>query len=317
MDQFTTLLAAVIPVFGIIVVGLVLRKLTWLTEEADRSLLRLTINLLYPCLILDASLGNRALQDLGNLTLAPLVGFATFALGLIAAKLILPLTGLKQPEARRTFTFTVGLYNYGFIPIPLAMLLFDAETVGVLFVHNVGVEMGLWTLGVVVLTGAGIQGAWRKLINAPLVAITLAVILNLTGIHLMLPEVIRTTLHLLAQCAIPLSLILIGATVADHLSGFRSTGGGGTMAWAVVVRLGLLPLVFILLAKILPASVELKRVLLLEAAMPSAVFPIVMAKHYGGDVRTALRVVIPTSLISLITIPLWIRFGLRLLGLDG
>jgi hypothetical protein len=56
-------------------------------------------------------------------------------------------------------------------------------------------------------------------------------------------------------------------------------------------------------------------VIVLEAAMPAAVFPIVMARHYGGDAATALRVVFSTSLVSLLTIPLWIRFGLKFVGL--
>jgi hypothetical protein len=68
-------------------------------------------------------------------------------------------------------------------------------------------------------------------------------------------------------------------------------------------------------AKFLPASPELKRVIVLEAAMPAAVFPIVMARHYAGDPATAMRVVIGTTVVGLMTIPLWIRFGMQFLGL--
>jgi predicted permease len=82
-----------------------------------------------------------------------------------------------------------------------------------------------------------------------------------------------------------------------------------------VLRLGLLPWLFLLAAKFLPLSVELRRVLVIEAAMVSAVFPIAMAKHYGGDPPTALRAVLSTSLVGFLTIPLWIRFGLTFVGL--
>ena len=66
-----------LPVFGIIIVGLLIRKLAWLSEEADRSLLQVNINLLFPCLILDSTLGNPALSKASNLILAPLVGVGT------------------------------------------------------------------------------------------------------------------------------------------------------------------------------------------------------------------------------------------------
>jgi hypothetical protein len=56
-------------------------------------------------------------------------------------------------------------------------------------------------------------------------------------------------------------------------------------------------------------------VIVLEAAMPAAVFPIVMARHYAGDPATAMRVVIGTSVVGLVTIPLWIRLGLNFVGL--
>jgi len=44
------------------------------------------------------------------------------------------------------------------------------------------------------------------------------------------------------------------------------------------------------------------------------VFPIVMSRHYRGDPPTALRVVLGTSVAGLLTIPVWIRFGLRFVG---
>jgi predicted permease len=47
--------------------------------------------------------------------------------------------------------------------------------------------------------------------------------------------------------------------------------------------------------------------------MPSAVFPIVLTKHYAGDPPTAMRVVIGTSVAGLLTIPLWLSFGLHLI----
>jgi predicted permease len=313
MGETMTVLSAVIPVLGIAVLGLAVRKLEWLTEEADHSLLRLNINLLFPCLILDAALGNAALQRWGNLLLAPIVGFGTVALGLAAAAACGPFFKPKTPQARRTFAVTVGLYNYGYVPLPLALMLFGEETAGVLFVHNVGVEFAMWTLGVMLFTGGAVRD-WRKLINVPLVAIVLALLINALGLSGYVPTVIRTMLHWLGQCAIPMSLILIGAVVADYLGEFKCWNGR-EISLAVALRILLLPMAFLLLARYLPASVELKRVIVLEAAMPSAVFPIVMSRHYGGDPPTALRLVIGTSLVGLVTIPLWIRFGMRFVGL--
>ena len=314
MSEFETVLVAVLPVFGIALAGFFIRKANWLTEEADQSLLRVNINLLLPCLILDSALGNPALSHIGNLVLAPMVGFATLALGIGVGLASARLKALNSSEKKRTFAVSVGMYNYGYIPVPLSMLLFDKETTGVLFLHNVGVETGLWTLTVMVLTGGGFLRDWKKILNAPLLAILTALVLNFAGLERHVPGTVRTAIQWIGQCAIPMALILIGAIVADYLGEFHSAETWRVIGAAILLRLLALPILFLLLAKYLPASNELKRVIVLEAAMPAAVFPILMARHYGGDPPTALRVVIGTSIVGLLTIPLWIRFGLKFVG---
>jgi len=77
-----------------------------------------------------------------------------------------------------------------------------------------------------------------------------------------------------------------------------------------LLRLGLLPMLFLVFAKYAPVSVELKRVLVVEAAMPTGVFAIIMARHYDGDPPTALCVIVGTSLIALATIPRWLQCGM-------
>ena len=315
MNEYSTVLSAVLPVFGLMAIGLGVRKLNWLTEEADNSLLRVNVNLLLPCLIFDSALGNPALSQMQNLLLAPLFGYGTVVLGIGVALASGGLHGLRERPAGRTFAVCVGIYNYGYIPLPLVLLLFDKATTGVLFLVMMGVEAALWTLGVWTFTGGSLGQSWRRIINAPLMAIILALVLNTLGLNSHLPTPLTTGVHWLGQCAIPMALILIGAMVADHLHEFHSKSGWRVIGAAVLLRIGVLPVLFLLAARFLPASVELKRVMVLEAAMPAAVFPIVMARHYGGDPATAMRVVIGTSVVGLVTIPLWIRFGMKFVGL--
>ena len=314
MNQSATILNAVVPVFAIMGLGVLIRKLNWLTEEADKSLMRVCVNVLLPCLILDKSLGNPALSQPSNLLLAPLIGYVVVGLGMWIAFLARPLHGLREPVARRTFALTVGIHNYGYIPLPLALLLFDQATAGVLFLHIIGVEMAMWTLGVMLLSGGSLGRDWRKLINAPLIAIVLAVVLNALGWNTSVPQVVGTGMHWLGGCAIPLALILIGAIMADHLGEFHSANGWRIISSAVLLRIGLLPLVFLVAAKYIPMTVEHQHVLVLEAAMPAAVFPIVLAKLHRGDPPTAMRAVLSTAVVSLVTIPLWLKYGMKFVG---
>jgi predicted permease len=322
VNEFLTVLTAVLPVFGIMGIGLWLRRRNWLSADADQSLMRVTINLLLPALIFDSVLGNAALRRPENLLLPPLVGFGMAALGMGVAKIFARFAGLPSAPEQRTFAFLAGLQNYAYLTIPLCIMLFDPGTTGVLFVHNVGTEIAMWTLGVAVLTGRGLSGGWKRILNAPLAALVLAMMLNFLGMAFTPPapilfvgKMFLSVVHWLGQTAIPLALLLIGAIVADYLNEARGGRAARVVGVACLVRLGIMPVFFLLLAKFLPCSLELKRVIVLQGAMSSAVLPIVLTKHYGGDPRTALQVALGTSLVGLVTIPLWIRFGGQAIGL--
>lgn len=315
VHESLTVLSAVLPVFGLVVVGFVVRKLNWLTEEADQSWMRVNVNLLLPALILDSTLGNPALAHINTVILAPVLGYALAGGGMLLAFAASRFAGCADEKSARTFGVAAGLQNYSYVPIPLALLLFGQETVGVVCMFVVGVEAAMWTVGVAVMTGAGVGRDWRNVVNAPLIAIVVALALNAVGAQSHIPGPVNTMMHWLAECAVPSALLLIGAVVADHLHEFHTPRAARMIVAAVVFRLGLMPWLFLLAAKFLPMSPELRRVLVIEAAMVSAVFPIAMAKHYGGHPPTALRVVLSTSVVGLVTIPLWIRFGLKFVGL--
>jgi predicted permease len=77
----------------------------------------------------------------------------------------------------------------------------------------------------------------------------------------------------------------------------------------------LAPIVFILCAKFIPMSAELKQVLLVQAAMPAAMVPILLAKIYGGRPAVAVQVIIATTIVSIFSLPYIITYGMRFLDL--
>ena len=314
MNDYLPLLRAVAPVFVTIAAGWGIRRVGWLSEEADASLLRVVVNLLFPCLILDTILGNRALDSVGNVVLAPAVGFATVALGYALCFLAAPLFGVREARQRRTFAFTAGIYNYGYIALPLIQKLFDhadQRTSAVLFIHNLGVETALWTVGIMLISGASPRRVWTHVFNAPVVTILLAVALHFAGARSWLPDFALEAVHRMGAAAIPLGLILTGATFADQMRELNFKTNVADSFGACLLRLAVLPLLMLALARWLPCPVELRRVILVQAAMPCAVIPVILAKHYGGDPGTALRMILVTSVVGLLTIPLWLQLGLR------
>jgi predicted permease len=307
-------LPAVLAVFAVIFAGVWLRRGGVLDAASEGSLMRLLIHFLTPCLILDAVVDNPALMHPANALVSPAVGFASIAAGVLAGLATAGAARIRHQEGR-TFAYATALYNYGFIPIPLGLAMFGKETVGVLMVFNIGVEAALWLFAGLMLSGEPPLRGLRRAVNPPLLTLCAALALNtfLPGIT---PEFARKAVALVGQAAVPLALILSGAVMADQLRGFLELRGGRVIGLSCLLRLGLLPLLFVWVAREAPFSLELKRVLVLQAAMPAAVFPVVLARLHDASPATALRVLVATSLGGLITIPLWLRFGLRFVGIE-
>jgi predicted permease len=168
----------------------------------------------------------------------------------------------------------------------------------------------------------------RHAFNGPTIAIVLSVTLNLLGNSRNIPDSFHThvapcfdfvllAVRYLGEAGIPLSIILIGAIFAEHFhwqeikKRLRATLK--ISFWSMLIRLVIMPAIFILLAVCLPCTVEIKKVLVIHGAMGSAIFPMVLAKHYGGDSKTAFDTIMSNSLLSILTLPIWVAVGLSLI----
>jgi malate permease and related proteins len=310
--DYATILAATLPVYLTMLIGALARWLRWLPREADSGIMSLSIRLLFPCLAFERIVGNEALNDGRQTLLAALLGYGLVAVSILGCFACAPLIGLKRGEGARTFGLCVGLQNYGFVAIPVVEALFGAQLVGVLFTYTLGVEIAMWTVGVGLLTGLS-KAPWRHALNAPVISILIALALHYAGAGPHVPAMLHKLTGQLGACAIPLSVLLIGASIFDLI-------GTERIRWNValaspVLRLALLPFGFLLAGRWLPMSDGLRKIMCVQAAMPSAVFTIVVARHYGGHPPTAVLVIVSTTLASLFTAPWVIGFAMNFLHL--
>jgi predicted permease len=313
-----------------------LRRTGRISADVDAGLLKLTVDVLIPCLIIDKVLKTNAFSNAQNLYLPPLLGFSltcvAVLIGLaVAAFVPARQTGLATRKQKRTFAACVGLLNYGYVPIPLIAALFpnDDRTMGVLFLQYLGAEISVWTVVLIVLTGKFGTKAFWNILNAPILSILIAVPLNLLGHSPLIPaavfdsilpffQFLSDAVHAVGLGAIPISLLMVGLTISELVNGKaiqqRRRTAMKTAFWSVLVRLAVMPSIFMILAVTLPVTIEIKRVLVIHGSMGSAIFPIVLSRYYNGNPETAFDTVMSNTLVSLLTLPLWIAFGLYLIG---
>ena len=314
MMSYGQLFLTLLPVFALIVLGAGLRHAQWISEPAEASLFNLVVKVTFPCLIFESVAANQALHEPGNLLLPPLLGFGLTLLSMATGWYVARALGLTIGHGLRTFALAVGLANYGYLPLPLMDAMFGPDSRAVLLVHNVGVEAAIWTAGILVVSGAAPGAGWRRLVNAPIIALVAGLAANLSGAMPHVPGVALSVVHALGLCAIPLGLLIFGATVVAYFDRPRELLHPRTTPSACLLRLAVLPVAFLLVAKFAPLPLELKRVLVVQAAMPSGMMPLVLARHYGGQPVIAAQIIIGTTVLGVLVIPLWLRLGLAWAG---
>ncbi len=339
--QFTQIVGIVLGVFLIIGIGAFCRSQKWLSREADFSLAKITANVLMPALFLDRILNDETLDALSTAWVPPLFGFGFTTGGLLLAWLIAraagPWVGLKTDAQQRAFAICAGIANYGYIPLPLSQIFYPSAEVE-LILHNVGVDLALWSVGIAIISGgtrsaAGAAGGEQNapmrssfprlglfgkilpaLTSAPLIAVVIALSIRSLNWDAMIPPSLMKSIHLLAGASIPMGLLLSGAIIIDFLRAAQWTGATPVILLSIGFRQLLMPVIMLGVASVWATQTDMKHVLILQAAMSSAVFPIVLTRLYHGDTATALRVVLSTSLAGLVLIPIWISLGAWWLG---
>jgi len=304
--------ASVLPVYLLIVAGAVSRKLGVVRKEHDEGVMRAVYTVMLPCYILDKILGSAVLKS-GTVVFSSMaLGFCLVLSGVAIGALAGRIIGLEKGGGMRTFALTAGSQNFGFTAAPVVEILWSTSALAVLFIHNIGVELALWSVGVMIMSGErGLR--WRKLLNGPVFAVVTGLTLVSLGLDGHVTGAARKAMSMLGVGAFPLGIFITGCTIMDLIGAEKPSLK--IIAASSVVRLALAPAVFLAAAKFLPIADELRQVLVVQAAMPAAMTPIMLARMYGGRPAVAVQIVVFTTALSLFSLPWIITFGCRWIGL--
>ncbi|PTX05269.1 AEC family transporter [Pararhodobacter aggregans] len=290
-------LAGLIPSFLLVGLGGLLRKR--LSENAWTGLDRLNFEILFPALLFTAAASRP--MDLGRVAVIGPSVWAILTLGLVAgyaARRFGPPRFLDFAGSWQTaWRFNTAM---GFVAVA-TLSLADAGMMAV--VAGMAVPLAnIFAVGA--LSRGGGLGLWatvrRVALNPFLLASVGGVLVGISGWTP--PGLILAPLLLLAQAAIPVALLSVGATMD-----WRALGRMDAFSAVLVgVKLLLLPAVTLGTCLGLGADPALTQVLTMFAALPTASAAHVLASAFGADRMRAATVVAQSTLLSALTLPLWI-----------
>ncbi len=304
--------ASVLPVYLLIVAGAVLRRIGIIRKEHDEGVMRVVFSVMIPCFMLDKILGSTVLKSGSIVTYSILIGFGLILAGILIGAVVGRLIGLEYGNGLRTFALSAGCQNYGFTAAPVVESLWGGSALALMFVHNIGVEAALWSVGIMIMSGER-EIKWQRLVNGPIVAVTLGLLLVFLGWDDQIAGPARKAISMLGVGAFPIAILITGCSMIDLVGSEKPTLK--IVIGSAIVRLVLAPLAILAAAKYLPISTELREVLVVQAAMPAGMTSIILARMYGGRPAIAVQIVLGTTVLSLITLPWIITWGCQWIGL--
>jgi hypothetical protein len=302
----------VLPVYLLIVAGALLRWTGLVRKDHDEGVMRVVYTVMLPCFMLDKILGSAVLKS-GAVVISSIgIGFGLLVVGIAIGAVVGRLIGLERGTGMRTFALASGSQNFGFTAAPVVEILWSTGTLALLFVHNIGVELAMWSVGVMIMSGDR-DIPWRKLVNGPVIAVIVGLLLVALGWDAHCVGSARKAMSMIGVGAFPLAIVITGCTIMDLVVAEKPT-------WKIIlgsslVRLVLAPIAFLTAAKYLPIATELRQVIVVQAAMPAAMTPIMLARLYGGRPAIAVQIVVFTTALSLLSLPWIITLGCQWIGL--
>jgi predicted permease len=305
-------------VLALMSVGWFARKRGIISDAGASELARLLISFIYPAMVF-YSITRIHPQQLAHNWPMPLMAISIFATGLAFG--LLSLRWMKQIDSKKAsaFLFQSTFNNCLFLPLPLVLLMWGPEGVALLVFATFGFELSVWTLGVFLFNRDNrLKDGLRMVFGPPLVALLFSIawicVRDLSPWQLPDSVLLNRIIDLLyfgaetiGRATIAVSMIVAGCRIAT----LRGVAVNDPHIWiASILRLLVVPVVFILLIKHIPLDTVSRNILILMAVMPASVTGLIFSERFDGDSGFMAATLLTTHLGAIITVPLLLMWAL-------
>jgi malonate transporter len=290
-------LQTIIPIFLLILLGFAMRRWFGLREDFWPQLDRLIYYIFFPALLFNSLSHFKIDVDAATpmLLVASLYITCGIGLGLLAKPLFHAPSRVYSATFQASFRFNsyVGLAIAGGLHGQVGL-----AAIGLLM----GFMVPLANVASVLMLARHSESHWLKeiLLNPLIIATAGGIAFSLLGWSL--PDMVGMTLGLLAQASLPMGLIAVGSGL--RMQGMHSHPA--TLWYGVSVKLLLLPAIAWGLARVFGLEGVYFHIAVLLAALPVSTVAYVLARRMGGDGDTIAAQIMLSTLLSALTLPLWL-----------
>ena len=297
MVVFQTML----KLFLLLILGFVLFKCHIFDEYTNKKISALIVNVASPMLIISSIAGvegsNKSIVFLMiGAGILMYIGF--IILGKIINR-IFPFPKKDWP----VYECMVVFANTGFMGYPVLLDVFGQEAVFYASLIHMAFNFFVYTYAIMCLTkgdDSEFKLNFKQLLTPGIILIFVGIFIYLFDIQL--PSVLMDTINSVGSLTAPLSMLMIGSSLAvypikDSFTEWRS------YVFAFV-RLMIVPFVTMIMCRLLHIDAYYANITIITNAMPVGSMVLMLATQYNANVKIVTRNIVVSTLLSVITIPI-------------
>jgi len=281
--------------------GAILRKIGMIHKEAKTFLTDFVLFVALPCNIIVSFPIEYSPSLLFSFLLILLISLFIQVFCLFIGKILFR---NQIQERRSALRYGILVSNAAFVGLPLVAEVFGESGLILASIYLIPQRIMMWTAGLVCFS-KNEQSLKQKMRNIALhpciVAVYIGLFIMFSGIAL--PEFIFKTLKSVSLCTTPLSMMFIGALLAEMDK--NNVNIDWTLSFFAFIRLFFIPSITYVACKLFSINLLITGVSVLLAAMPGGSSTAILASKYNGDALYASKMVTFSTLVSMVSIPLW------------
>ena len=292
MVVFQTML----KLFLLLILGFVLFKCHIFDEYTNKKISALIVNVASPMLIISSIAGVEG-SNKSIVFLMIGAGILMYIGFIILGKIINRIFPFPKKECMVVFA------NTGFMGYPVLLDVFGQEAVFYASLIHMAFNFFVYTYAIMCLTkgdDSEFKLNFKQLLTPGIILIFVGIFIYLFDIQL--PSVLMDTINSVGSLTAPLSMMMIGSSLAvypikDSFTDWRS------YVFAFV-RLMIVPFVTMIMCRLLHIDAYYANITIITNAMPVGSMVLMLATQYNANVKIVTRNIVVSTLLSVITIPI-------------
>lgn len=299
------LLEQMIILFLLMGVGFYCYKKGIITDESSKKISAIVVNVANPAMILTGCMSEDKISGQELLMTAGIV-IGVYAVLLILAMIIPRLLRIES-KSRGVYQAMTVFSNIGFMGFPVISALYGNGALLYASLFLIPYNVLIYTYGIASITGAkkkeddsqGVSTLGR-ILNIGVIACMITIVVYL--LQLPVPSFLKTTATYLSNLTAPLSMMVIGASLATI--NIKKLFLDVKLLIFSAIKLLVIPVLGVLFIRQFVDNEIICGVCMVMLATPVGSMTAMLAQQYDGDYEMASKGVALTTVLSVVTMPL-------------